>query len=249
MRYRSRHFRVELAPGEEPFILIIAATPQCPRGGVMAYQENGLYLCTLAGYDGEICADDLPSFLAFAKTFSRPELYDVLSKAEAVDEPRHYGMPSNLRRRYEKLAAFPRGLLVLGDAVCSFDPVYGQGMTVSALEAQKLGEWLADPQADARRWFRMIAPIVETPWTICTGGDAFVMGLPEARRGVAGFINRYLDRLHACAATDPVVADAFMYVAQMYNDASALLRPGIAWRVLRGPRAARGQRLAQVPAA
>lgn len=238
MRYRSRHFRVQLAPGEDPFIMLIAATPQCRRGGVMAYQENGLYLCTLAGYAGDACADDPESFLQFAKHLPRPEMYETLLKAEVMDEVRAYGMPTNLRRRYERLRAFPRGLLVLGDAVCSFDPIYGQGMTVATLEAAKLGEWLSLPHADAKQWFRLVAPIVDTPWAICTGGDAWVLGLPEARRGMAGFVNWYLERLHACAATDPIVADAFLRVAQMYDSAPALLRPGIAWRVLRGPRAA-----------
>lgn len=237
MRYRSRHFRVTLEPGQEDFIIVIGATPQHPRGGVMAYQENGLYLCTVAGYRGETPGDDLASYLEFAKRCARPELYEVLLKAEAVDEPRSYGLPSNLRRRYEKLHVFPRGLLVLGDAVCSFDPIYGQGMSVSALEAGSLREWLARPGATAAQWFRMLAPIVDRPWTICTGGDALVMGLPDARRGAAGFINRYLERLHACAARDPVVADAFLRVANLQDAPPALLRPSIAWRVLRGPRA------------
>lgn len=235
MRYRTRHFR--LPPGEEPFILVIAATPQCPRGGVMAYQENGLYLCTIGGYNGDACADDLDSYLAFAKTLPSPALYEWLSKSEAVDEMKSYGMPSNLRRRYEKLRAFPAGLLVLGDAMCSFDPIYGQGMSVSALEARRLRDWLARPGASALQWFRMAAQIIDSPWAIATGGDAYVMGLPQARKGLAGLINRYLERLHARATTDPIVADAFMRVSGLYEPPPALLRPGVAWRVLRGPRA------------
>jgi hypothetical protein len=63
------------------------------------------------------------------------------------------------------------------------------------------------------------------------------MGLPQARKGLAGLINRYLERLHARATTDPIVADAFMRVSGLYEPPPALLRPGVAWRVLRGPRA------------
>lgn len=236
MRYKSRHFRLPPNLAADPFIIVIGPTPRYPRGGVMAYQDGGLYLCTLAGYSGDICGDDLDSYLRFAQNLVSPALYDILRASEAVDDAHPYGMPSNLRRRYERLRSFPKNLLVLGDAVCSFDPLYGQGMTVSILEAQKLGEWLSGRSSDARRWFGMIAPIVDTPWEICTGGDAHVLGLPQARRGAAGMINRYLDRLHACATTDRVVADAFLQVSHLLQPKSALLRPSILWRVLRGPR-------------
>ncbi len=237
MRYRSRHFQMRYEPGHEPRAIIIAATPECPRGGVMFFQESGRCLCTLAGY-GEPCPEDLEGFLQFAKSLSRPELYEALVQAEAVDEARAYGMPTSQRRRYEKLRRFPTGLLVTGDAVCSFDPIYGQGMSVAALEARELRTWLARPGATAVQWFRTMATVVDHAWEIVTGGDALVLGLPEARKGVVGLINRYLDRLHACAATDPVVANAFARVAHLIDPPPSLLRPGILWRVLRGPRAA-----------
>ena len=200
----------------------------------MGYQEDGRHLCTLAGYGGDTCPEDLEGYLRFARSLPSPVLYDVLKDAETLDEPRAYGAPSNLWRRYDRMRAFPAGLLAMGDSVCSFDPIYGQGMTVAALEAEALGNWLRKPGASAKRWFESLAPIIRIPWTICTGGAAHVMGLPESKGGVAGFMNWYLDRLHACAATDPQVADAFLSVAHMCRSPASLFRPGVSWRVLRG---------------
>lgn len=235
VRYRSRHVRVPAAPDEEPFIMVVAATPGHPRGGVIAYQENGLYLCTLAGCSGRTAPADPEGFVEFARTLARPDLYEVLARSESVEEARAYATSSNLRRRYESCRRFPRGLLVMGDAVCSFDPTYGQGMTVAAMEAEQLEVWLKYPRVCARDWFRMIARLIDRPWTIATQGDAYVLDLPGSRRGIAGMINRYLERLHARASVDPVVADAFLRVAHLYEAPSALLRPGILWRVMRGP--------------
>ena len=235
VRYRSRHVRVPIAADEEPFIMVVAATPDDPRGGVIAYQDNGLYLCTLAGCSGKTAPADPKGFVEFAKTLARPDLCEVLARSEFVDEAHSFGTPSNLRRRYESCRRFPRGLLVMGDAISSFDPTYGQGMTVAAMEAEQLASWLTYPRASAQDWFRMTARLIDRPWIIATQGDAYVLDVPGSRRGITGIINRYLERLHSRASIDPVVADAFLRVTHLYDPPSALLRPEILWRVMRGP--------------
>jgi len=89
--------------------------------------------------------------------------------AEPLSDFVRYRYPANLRRRYERLARFPGGYLVFGDALCSFNPVYGQGMTVAAQEAALLRECLNAGDADlAQRFFAGAGTVIDTPWDIAS---------------------------------------------------------------------------------
>ena len=125
----------------------------------------------------------------------------------------------------------------MGDAVCSFNPIYGQGMSVAALEALTLRRHLApgvEPQP--RRWFRDLARVVDVPWQMAAGGDLIFPGVQGRRTRKIRLMGTYLTRLHAAAAHDAHLAAAFLRVAGLVSPPQSLLRPGIAWRVLRGGR-------------
>jgi flavin-dependent dehydrogenase len=139
-----------------------------------------------------------------------------------------------VRRRYERLQRFPAGLLVTGDAVCSFNPVYGQGITVAALEAMTLRQHLdlgCEPRP--QHFFREIARVIDTPWRMATGADLALPGVAGRRTLMDRFLSRYLARLHAAAEHDPALASSFIRVAGLVDRPQQLLRPQIALRVLR----------------
>jgi hypothetical protein len=140
-----------------------------------------------------------------------------------------------VRHRYERLTRFPDGLLVLGDAVSSFNPIYGQGITVAALEALALRRHLEggiEPQP--RRFFGEVARVVDVPWDIAAGGDLVFPGVPGRRPLKVRLVSAYLARLHAAAANDATLAGAFVRVIGMVAPPRSLLGPGVALRVLRG---------------
>jgi hypothetical protein len=143
--------------------------------------------------------------------------------------------PANLRRRYDKLARFPEGYLVLGDALCSFNPIYGQGMTVAAMEAVALGECLADGRERlARRFFAKASQIIDVPWGAAVGND---LGFPEVegpRTPMVRFLNWYLAKLHMAAHSDAQVSIAFLKVINMVAPPPTILHPRIVWRVMKG---------------
>jgi len=145
-----------------------------------------------------------------------------------------YDFPASIRRRYERLRQFPDGLLVVGDALCSFNPVYGQGMSVAALEALALRGCLArGDQPLAQRFYRQAARIIDSPWEIVAGDLRFPQA--EGRRTPARRLaNAYLLWLYPAAERDPVLSNAFFRVTGLLERPQSLLRPGIAWRVLRG---------------
>ena len=128
-------------------------------------------------------------------------------------------------------------LLIVGDAVCSFNPAYGQGMSVALCEAKVLDECLAegDEKLAARVWSRVDA-LTEAPWAITTGEDFRYPAVVGKRPPGLGVINRYMKRAHHAATRDPVVLRRFFDVANLLAPPTAMLPPAIAWRVLLGGR-------------
>jgi len=217
-------------------------------------------MVTLNGYLGQRPPTDPDGFVAFAAGLPVPDIFEVISDAEPLGEVLSARYPASVRRRYERLGRFPEGYLVVGDAVCSFNPIYGQGMSVAALEALALRECLrAGPAAGlARRFFVKAARIVDISWGIAVGADLRFPGIHGARTAKVRLVNAYLARFHVAAATDPVLGGAFLRVVNLMDRPESLHGPTIALRVLRGnlrrtavwPRASRpGSRTQQKEAA
>jgi flavin-dependent dehydrogenase len=134
---------------------------------------------------------------------------------------------------------FPDGLLIMGDALCSLNPVYGQGMTVAALEALALRAQIASGGLAglSARFNAAAAKIVDEAWTLSAGGDLRFPQVTGKRQLADRIAGAYLDRFRPAAATDPVLGRAFVRVANMIDPPAKLLTPGNLVRVLRAPRA------------
>ncbi|MGW0803240.1 FAD-dependent oxidoreductase [Nonomuraea sp. NPDC002799] len=234
VRYGTREFRRRPGQLGGDLVVIIAPTPQTPRGGVALAMEDDRWIVTLIGY-GEAPDLGLAGFTGYAATLAAPDLHHLISSAEPIGEPHAYRNPAAIRHRYERLTRFPEGLLVIGDAVCAFNPLYGQGMTVSAMEALAL----LDIDLRPMPFFRRIAKVVDGPWDVTVGGDLRMPGVEGVVTPKIRLINAYLERFHAAAAHDPELALRFQRVANLYDPPPSLLSPGSLLRVLRSgaPRA------------
>jgi hypothetical protein len=192
-------------------------------------------MVTLVGILGDHPPTDPDGFLAFARSLRFPEIYGAIRDGEPLDDSVGFRFPASVRHRYERLDRFPDGLLVVGDAVCSFNPIYGQGVSVAALEALTLRRHLQrGPQPQPRRFFGDLARLVDVPWDIAVGGDLVFPGVQGRRTARVRLVNAYLGRLHAAAAHDARLASAFMRVAGPVAPPESLLRPGVLLGVLRG---------------
>jgi 2-polyprenyl-6-methoxyphenol hydroxylase-like FAD-dependent oxidoreductase len=235
--YATRHFRLAPDALDGDWGTLQGPTPACPRGGALARIEGDRWVVTLFGLLGDHPATDPHGFQAFADSLPCPDLGRAIRSGEALDAAAGFRFPASVRRRYERLRRFPEGLLPIGDAVCSFNPIYGQGMTVAALQALALREQVRrDGPPDPRRWLRRVARIVAAPWQMAVGGDLALPGVEGPRTAATRLAGAYIARLHAAAAHDPRLAVAFARVMALVDPPRALLRPGTATRVLLGAR-------------
>ncbi len=233
--YATRHYRLPDGALDGDGLVTIGPTPDGPRGGVVLGIEHDRWVATLFGLCGARPSLDPATFEAFAAELPFPDLHEALMVGKALDEPAGFRFPANVRRRYERLDHLPAGLLVAGDAVCSFNPIYGQGMTIGALEAVTLRDLLRDGGVpSARRWFDAIGRIVDTAWELAIGAD-LAIGCVEGGRPLTDRLRQaYVRRIQAAARHEPALAEQFLRVSGHLDPPSRLARPAVLARVLRG---------------
>lgn len=217
--------------------IVIMPTPPEKRLAVLLAQDRSRWVLTIGGYLGDHAPSDYPGFMEAARQLPAPEIYSVIKNLEPLGAPVPYKFPANLRRHYERLNRFPRGYLVIGDALCSFNPIYGQGMTVAVLEAAALSESLANGRrALAKRFFARASRVIDDPWSAAVGTDLGYAEVEGERTPMVRFLNWYIGKLHIAAHQDAQVSIAFLKMINMIAPPPSILRPGILWRVFNGQR-------------
>jgi 2-polyprenyl-6-methoxyphenol hydroxylase-like FAD-dependent oxidoreductase len=235
IRYMTRLFRRRPEDLSGATAVIIPPTPQGKRGGVMLAQEGDRWTVTLVANFCEPAPSDVRGFVEHARRLPHPLIHQVIRRAEPLGEPEGYNFPSSIRRMYEELTRVPDGLIVIGDAICSFNPIYGQGMSVSALEALVLATEIDEGLDDLpRRFFKRAAAVVDVPWSIAVGSDLRIPETVGPRSAMVSCLNWYLAHLHQGAQSDSTLAYAFMRVANLIAPPQALFAPSLMLRVLRG---------------
>jgi 2-polyprenyl-6-methoxyphenol hydroxylase-like FAD-dependent oxidoreductase len=230
-RRRSEHL------GGKRAVILAACRPDW-RMGVILAQEEDRWIVTLGGYFGDHAPSDEAGYLDFARSLQKPEIFEVIKDAEPLSPFAAYQFSANLRRHYEELKRFPEGFLAFGDALCSFNPIYGQGMTVACMEALALRDCLAaGAQGIASRFFKAASALIDVPWQIAVGSDLQHPAVQGARPAQVRFINWYLAKFYRAAQRDAVLATRFLEIANLMKSPPALLEPRMALRVWKGNRA------------
>jgi|KBSSwiStaDraftv2_1062776.scaffolds.fasta_scaffold02360_9 2-polyprenyl-6-methoxyphenol hydroxylase-like FAD-dependent oxidoreductase len=229
--YASQPLRI--APGTlREAIVLIGPVPGRPTGMALFCCENDTWLFTVFGMAGQQSPDDRAGMLSFAQEFGPPHVLAAARDAEPLAEVATHRMPSSQWRRYDKMRRFPDGLLTLGDAICSFNPVYGQGMTVAALEASALHDCLLHGDRDlSRRFFKSAAKPVAAAWQLAAGADLALPEVEGPRPLSARLANAYVDWVLTACESDAVIAGQFSKVNALVDFPSRLLHPAVMFRV------------------
>jgi 2-polyprenyl-6-methoxyphenol hydroxylase-like FAD-dependent oxidoreductase len=214
------------------------ARPPSTKGSLLLPLEGDRWIVTLAGRHGDNPPGDEAGFLAFAQQLRTPTIYDAIQRAKRLGDIVRFRFPESAYRHYERLPSLPRGLLVLGDAVCRFNPVYGQGMSVAAMEARALGALLASRAAErdpldglAQAFFTEAARLIDTPWAQAAIPD-FIH--PETRGERPQDFARMLRfglALTKLAAHDPAVHKLTAEVQHLLKPRSVYRDPELMQRV------------------
>jgi 2-polyprenyl-6-methoxyphenol hydroxylase-like FAD-dependent oxidoreductase len=215
-------------------VVTVNPLPSRPSTFAMFAGEDDTYLVLAGTIGGQDPPADRTALLEFISEFAPRHVVAAVRAGEPLADVAHYRIPSNRWRRYDKLARTPDGFVVFGDAICSFNPTYGQGMTVAAIEAKVLSDCLRHGDEDLpRRFFRASAKKIQTPWRTAVGAD---LTLPQVRghRSLATKItNAYMGLVLTATETDPTVAQQFFRVVWMLDDPGRLFHPTIVVRIVK----------------
>ncbi|WP_141576655.1 NAD(P)/FAD-dependent oxidoreductase [Actinomadura sp. WMMA1423] len=234
--YASRNYAVPSGfdPGWKA--LYLQAKAPGTRTGALFPQEGGRWIVSLFGVGEDYPPTDEEGFLEFAKSLRSPVLYEAIREAEPLTPVVSYRRTDNHRRHYERMSAWPKRFVVVGDALCAFNPLYGQGMTVAAKSALTLDACLrADGDLDrlAGRFHRWAVKNAAGPWLVATGEDLRYGTTKGASAGVrTRILNRYVDRVQALANVDPRVCDRFVDVLALTAPPESLFLPEVLWRAV-----------------
>jgi 2-polyprenyl-6-methoxyphenol hydroxylase-like FAD-dependent oxidoreductase len=218
-------------------LYILPKAPDNPRGGGLFHVEGGRFLVNLIGVGGDYPPTDEASFFNFAQSLRSPEIYEVIKHSQPLSPIYGYQRPENCWNHYERLSRFPDNFVVLGDAFCAFNPIYGQGMTVAAQGALTLNQCLKQKkqsQGLGHRFQKQLAKVMTVPWLMATGDD-FRWSTTQGKQ--PGLMTRlmhwYLDQIMLVAVHNAWVYKVLMEVTHLLKPPSALFHPAIMTQVLK----------------
>ena len=238
--YASRIFETPQDATRDWQIMALYGTPpKSTRTGYIFPIEGGRWLVSEVGFLKDFPPGDEQGFLEFARSMELPDFYEAIKNAKPLTPISTFRFPANRWRRYDRLRRFPAGLLVIGDAISTFNPVYGQGMSVCSLEVQELRRLFEKYETEAiipgglaRDFFRAAAVIIETPWMLATQSDFLYPQTSGKRPLYTNPLNWYLTRvLQLCSGNDRVVK-TFYEVLHFIKRPTAFFHPSVLFPVL-----------------
>lgn len=231
--YSSRMFRREsdFLRDDWRALYLQPAPPDRPRGGAIFPVENGRWVVTLIGGNKDYPPHNEQGFMSFAERVGDPVFLEILKTLKPVSPISTFRATGNRMRHFERVKPWPEGIAILGDAACAFNPVYAQGVTMAALGAQTLSDWLRSPEKASFQ--EMLAHVNEVPWLLATSEDfryEHTKGLYPGQ--TTRLLHNYVDRVVALSTREVKVRRRFAEVLHLLKPVTSLFEPRILLKVL-----------------
>jgi 2-polyprenyl-6-methoxyphenol hydroxylase-like FAD-dependent oxidoreductase len=237
--YSTANFRKPATFSGEPIIFITGPAPQFTRRGYVITIENGTLLVSLIGRFGDFPPTDKQGFVAFANELHSDLAYRIITEAEQLSPIAHHRFVSSVQRHYDQMKPFPEGFLVIGDALCTFNPIYAQGMSAAAKQAKILQDILSEYAEQSRAlsgiasaFFPKAVEFNSTPWHLAAGFDFAFPQTRGTRPPGTQERARYLATLDALQADDAEIRRLMTEVFHLIQPLSILLQEPLRSRVL-----------------
>jgi 2-polyprenyl-6-methoxyphenol hydroxylase-like FAD-dependent oxidoreductase len=238
--YASAVFEIpDDAPADWKGVMVFGAIPHAARGGSLLPLEDNRWIVSIGEAHSEGLPADADGFLDCVRELRTPTIFNAIKGARRIGAIARFRFPGSVRRHYERLSAFPRGLLPVGDALCRFNPLYGQGMTVAAQQACLINQLLsilaADNDSDplarlAPTFFNAAQALLETPWAVANFDFIFPKTRGQRPADLENMI-RFGMALNRLAAQDPTVHKLMVEVQMLLKPRSVYRDPDLLQRV------------------
>jgi hypothetical protein len=229
--YVSQTLRIP--PGTlNEMLVLVAPAPDRPTGMFLVRNEDDTWIFTVFGMVGREPPRDFAGMLSFAQGYAPAHVLAGVRAGEPLAPVVQHRLPFSQWRRYEKMRRFPDGLLVTGDAMCSFNPIYGQGMSVAAMDALALRKSLRRGGTHLpRRYFRSAAKSIGVAWGLGPGSDLAFPEVEGRRTASMRLTLRFANWVLNACETDAVVHARFFRVVGLAEPPSRLFHPSYIYRV------------------
>lgn len=225
-------------------LLVYPSAPLEKIGGAISYIEGNRHIVTLLGYDSDLAhsvLQDTRKFINFTKKLPQETIYNELQGSKPLSEIKVYNVPYIVRHHYENVKDFPQRFLFIGDALCRFDPVFGQGMSVAAMEALELDdclqrEWKESKRISThltKRFYRKVSKVIDPVWKMILIEDFRYRHVAGKKPIGLSFLQWYTRRIFLRSSQNTDIYNTFIYVMNLLRPASTLFSPSILYKTLR----------------
>jgi 2-polyprenyl-6-methoxyphenol hydroxylase-like FAD-dependent oxidoreductase len=196
--------------------------------------EGKRWLVTLVGGGRDYPPKDEEGFIEFARSLRSPLMYEAIRDAKPLSEIKVHRGTENRLRHFPTMTKQPRNFIVLGDAVCAFNPVYGQGMTIAAMGTLELDHCLREATTPnfAKAFHKRLAKVTAAPWMLATGEDyRYRETVGGSATRMTRLMHKYMNQVVKLSTYDRTVRTVLLKAFGMLLQPSVLFRPNILVRV------------------